>query len=193
MEEEESRFGPGSLVEDKKQKKLKDALDKNASKKKFAGLVKRPTTSGTGEKKGLSYKEYQENLKKLAEKKKADAERRKQAEDDLKNSFAAYGSSSSSEEEDNSNSEPAPVQDVTENDFKVPPPPVPAIITSDEPDTDTVDCAASSNLPPGFMSDPVDQPKTEDQEEQLKAGSKRKSSAEFGSNDFWSSITKKKS
>merc|ERR1711990_1256421 len=56
MEEEETRFGQSSLAEDKKQKKLKDALDKNASKKKFAGLVKRPTTSGTGEKKGLSYK-----------------------------------------------------------------------------------------------------------------------------------------
>jgi len=183
MDEEETRFGPTSLAEDKKQKKLKDALDKTASKKKFAGLIKRPTTSGTSTKRGTSYKDYQDNLKKIEEKKKADAEQRKAS----LASLSVYGDSSSSGEEDNSS--PKRVSGEAENesnlsDFKVPALPVHES-SSDSHENDS----SKPNLPPGFTSDPIDTPGVV---ERPKAGSKRKSSTEFGSNDFWSSITKKK-
>merc|ERR1712174_159164 len=84
---------------DKKQKKLKDALDKNASKKKFAGLIRKTSGASGGEKKGMSFKQYQENLRKVEEKKKEEAERRKKAEENIMSTFAAYGSSSSSDED----------------------------------------------------------------------------------------------
>ena len=183
---------------DKRQKKLKDALDKNASKKKFAGLV-RKSTNDSG-KKGMSFKQYQENLKKVEEQKKAEADRRKQAESNLMSTLAAYGSSSSDEDgendngevTENTNAETSPENTSTEPDeFKVPE--IPTQVEQDEespPNTPTEN--DPPNLPPGFIDNPdisTDDTKTE---ELAKAGSKRKSSAEFGTSDFWSSITKKK-
>ena len=183
---------------DKRQKKLKDALDKNASKKKFAGLV-RKSTNDSG-KKGMSFKQYQENLKKVEEQKKAEADRRKQAESNLMSTLAAYGSSSSDEDSENdnagvtenTNAETSPENtNVEPDEFKVPE--IPTQVEQDEespPNTPTEN--DPPNLPPGFIDNPdisTDDTKTE---ELAKAGSKRKSSAEFGTSDFWSSITKKK-
>lgn len=183
---------------DKRQKKLKDALDKNASKKKFAGLV-RKSTNDSG-KKGMSFKQYQENLKKVEEQKKAEAERRKQAESNLMSTLAAYGSSSSDEDGENDNGEVAENTNaetspentnVEPDEFKVPE--IPTQIEQNEespPNSPTEN--GLPNLPPGFIDNPDNSTDDTKTEELAKAGSKRKSSAEFGTSDFWSSITKKK-
>ena len=183
---------------DKRQKKLKDALDKNASKKKFAGLV-RKSTNDSG-KKGMSFKQYQENLKKVEEQKKAEAERRKQAESNLMSTLAAYGSSSSDEDGENDNDEVAENTNAETNpentnvqpdEFKVPE--IPTQIEQNEespPNSPTEN--DPPNLPPGFIDNPDNSTDDTKTEELAKAGSKRKSSAEFGTSDFWSSITKKK-
>ena len=171
MEEQEERFG--NFIEDKKQKKLKEALDKGKSKKKFANLVK----TGESSKKGISFKQYQANLKAVEEKKKQAEEKRKQAEESLKSSFAAYGSSSSSEDE----SEEPPVVAVeppspeipTGTEFKEPLPP--AEVPVDE-------------LPPGFVDPPTESPK----EKSPPPSADKKRPAEIGSADFWSSVIKKK-
>lgn len=201
---------------DKRQKKLAEALDKTASKKKFAGLIRK---SGTGEKtgatkKGMSFKQYQENLKIAEEKRKAEVERRKKAEESLKSSFAAYGSSSSDENSDeekseeirensdesqeNSTSENTPENTDKTTGFKIP-----AIPQSPTPmaSNNTPNPLESSNqvekpdLPAGFIDPEMDDSSSpgKDDASPPKAGQKRKSSAEFGTNDFWSSITKKKS
>ena len=175
MEEQEERFG--NAAEDKKQKKLRDALDKDKSKKKFAGLVK---TGGESSKKGISFKQYQANLKAAEAKKKEAEEKRKKAEESLKNSFAAYGSSSS-DEDDETPAEPTPAP---KSPSPPPPPkeefktPAPVVVEAPPP----VD-----KLPPGFIDEPespkeIDKPKDET----------KKRPAEIGSADFWSSVIKKK-
>jgi len=193
-------------VGDKRQKKLKDALDKTASKKKFAGLVRKSTATNESGKKGMSFKQYQENLKKVEEQKKAEAERRKQAENNIMSTFAAYGSSSSDEDSETDNNDSAENktssvgEDSTENEspneFKVPEIPVAPIEQEESPPKSPpaeTDSSPPPNLPPGFMDDNPDNSTDDTKSEELaKAGSKRKSSAEFGTSDFWSSITKKK-
>lgn len=193
-------------VGDKRQKKLKDALDKTASKKKFAGLVRKSTATNESGKKGMSFKQYQENLKKVEEQKKAEAERRKQAENNIMSTFAAYGSSSSDEDSETDHNDIAenktssvgedPTENESPNEFKVPEIPVAPIEQEESPPksppTET-DSSPPPNLPPGFMDDNPDNSTDDTKSEELaKAGSKRKSSAEFGTSDFWSSITKKK-
>jgi len=188
---------------DKRQKKLKDALDKNASKKKFAGLVRKSTATNNSGKKGMSFKQYQENLKKVEEQKKAEAERRKQAENNIMSTFAAYGSSSSDEDGETDNSEAVENKtssvdeqsietDENPDEFKVPQ--IPTQIEQDEspPKSPTETDSSPPNLPPGFIDNPDNSTDDTKTEELAKAGSKRKSSAEFGTSDFWSSITKKK-
>lgn len=189
---------------DKRQKKLKDALDKNASKKKFAGLVRKSTATNNSGKKGMSFKQYQENLKKVEEQKKAEAERRKQAENNIMSTFAAYGSSSSDEDGETDNNEAVenktipvdeePTEETNENpdEFKVPE--IPEQIEKEEspPKSPTETESSPPNLPPGFIDNPDNSTDDTKTEELAKAGSKRKSSAEFGTSDFWSSITKKK-
>jgi len=189
---------------DKRQKKLKDALDKNASKKKFAGLIRKSTATNNSGKKGMSFKQYQENLKKVEEQKKAEAERRKQAENNIMSTFAAYGSSSSDEDGETDNNEAlenktSPVgeqsteqTDENPDEFKVPQ--IPTQIEQDEspPKSPTETDSSPPNLPPGFIDNPDNSTDDTKSEELAKAGSKRKSSAEFGTSDFWSSITKKK-
>jgi len=189
---------------DKRQKKLKDALDKNASKKKFAGLVRKSTATNDDGKKGMSFKQYQENLKKVEEQKKAEAERRKQAENNLMSTFAAYGSSSSDEDSETDNNENVEnkISTVAEEsheessgnpgEFKVPE--IPAQTDQKEfPQEPQIETDSSPpNLPPGFIDNPDNSTDNTKTEELAKAGSKRKSSAEFGTSDFWSSITKKK-
>jgi len=182
---------------DKRQKKLKDALDKNASKKKFAGLVRKSTTANGSGKKGMSFKQYQENLKKVEEQKKAEAERRKQAESNLMSTFAAYGSSSSDEDGENGDIAENETTHVTEESAEVKPdefkvPEIPIEVEQDEspPEPKTETDSSPPNLPPGFIDNPDNS--TDDTKTEAKAGSKRKSSAEFGTSDFWSSITKKK-
>lgn len=193
-------------VGDKRQKKLKDALDKTASKKKFAGLVRKSTATNESGKKGMSFKQYQENLKRVEEQKKAEAERRKQAENNIMSTFAAYGSSSSDEDSETDHNDIAenktssvgedPTENESPNEFKVPEIPVAPIEQEESPPksppTET-DSSPPPNLPPGFMDDNPDNSTDDTKSEELaKAGSKRKSSAEFGTSDFWSSITKKK-
>ena len=188
---------------DKRQKKLKDALDKNASKKKFAGLVRKSTATNNSGKKGMSFKQYQENLKKVEEQKKAEAERRKQAENNIMSTFAAYGSSSSDEDGETDNNEAVENKtssvdeqsietDENPDEFKVPQ--IPIQIEQDEspPKSPTKTDSSPPNLPPGFIDNPDNSTDDTKTEELAKAGSKRKSSAEFGTSDFWSSITKKK-
>lgn len=188
---------------DKRQKKLKDALDKNASKKKFAGLVRKSTATNNSGKKGMSFKQYQENLKKVEEQKKAEAERRKQAENNIMSTFAAYGSSSSDEDGETDNNEAVENKtssvdeqsietDENPDEFKVPQ--IPTQIEQDEspPKSPTETDSSPPNLPPGFIDNPDNSTDDTKTEELAKAGSKRKSSAEFGTSDFWSSITKKK-
>lgn len=188
---------------DKRQKKLKDALDKNASKKKFAGLVRKSTATNNSGKKGMSFKQYQENLKKVEEQKKAEAERRKQAENNIMSTFAAYGSSSSDEDGETDNNEAVENKtssvdeqstetDENPDEFKVPQ--IPIQIEQDEspPKSPTETDSSPPNLPPGFIDNPDNSTDDTKTEELAKAGSKRKSSAEFGTSDFWSSITKKK-
>jgi len=189
---------------DKRQKKLKDALDKNASKKKFAGLVRKSTATNNSGKKGMSFKEYQENLKKVEEQKKAEAERRKQAENNLMSTFAAYGSSSSDEdgetennaiaENKNTSADEESTEETSENpdEFKVPEIPAQTEQEESPPKSPTETESSPPNLPPGFIDNPDNSTDDTKTEELAKAGSKRKSSAEFGTSDFWSSITKKK-
>jgi len=189
---------------DKRQKKLKDALDKNASKKKFAGLVRKSTATNNSGKKGMSFKEYQENLKKVEEQKKAEAERRKQAENNLMSTFAAYGSSSSDEDGETDNNDIAEnkntsvdeesTEETSENpdEFKVPEIPAQTEQEESPPKSPTETESSPPNLPPGFIDNPDNSTDDTKSEELAKAGSKRKSSAEFGTSDFWSSITKKK-
>jgi len=189
---------------DKRQKKLKDALDKNASKKKFAGLVRKSTATNNSGKKGMSFKEYQENLKKVEEQKKAEAERRKQAENNLMSTFAAYGSSSSDEdgetennaiaENKNTSVDEESTEETSENpdEFKVPEIPAQTEQEESPPKSPTETESSPPNLPPGFIDNPDNSTDDTKTEELAKAGSKRKSSAEFGTSDFWSSITKKK-
>merc|ERR1711914_6473 len=151
---------------DKRQKKLKDALDKNASKKKFAGLVRKSTATNNSGKKGMSFKQYQENLKKVEEQKKAEAERRKQAENNIMSTFAAYGSSSSDEDGETDNNEAVEnktssveeqsTEQTDENpeEFKVPQ--IPTQIEQDESPSKSPTETDSSppNLPPGFIDNP---------------------------------------
>jgi len=173
MEEQEERFG--NFIEDKKQKKLKEALDKGKSKKKFANLVK----TGESSKKGISFKQYQANLKAVEEKKKQAEEKRKQAEESLKSSFAAYGSSSSSEDEADAPEPPVVAveekspEEPIETEFKEPLPP--AEVPVDE-------------LPPGFVDPPAESSK----EKSPPPSEDKKRPAEIGSADFWSSVIKKK-
>ena len=173
MEEQEERFG--NFIEDKKQKKLKEALDKGKSKKKFANLVK----TGESSKKGISFKQYQANLKAVEEKKKQAEEKRKQAEESLKSSFAAYGASSSSEDEADAPEPPVVAveekspEEPIETEFKEPLPP--AEVPVDE-------------LPPGFVDPPAESPK----EKSPPPSADKKRPAEIGSADFWSSVIKKK-
>ena len=136
----------------------------------------------------MSFKEYKEHLAKIEQNKKAEAERRKNAEEALKSSLgAAYGSSSSSEEETEADikEENLETKETTNNLFKVPSFPNNSenFPSSDPGNSLTTD---SPDLPPDFIDKPVLPNKPS-----VKAGEKRKSSAEFGSSDFWSTITKK--
>ena len=174
LEEQEERFG--NAAEDKKQKKLREALDKDKSKKKFAGLVK---TGGESSKKGISFKQYQANLKATEAKKKEAEEKRKKAEETLKSSFAAYGSSSSDEDDETAEPNPAPKspspQSPVEQEFKVPEP----VVSEKPPPVD--------QLPPGFIDEPEVSKETDKPKDETK-----KRPAEIGSADFWSSVIKKK-
>jgi len=191
MEEEEERFG--SAAEDKKQKRLKEALDKTASKKKFAGLIKTGESS-TG-KKGVSFKQYQANLKAVEEKKKRDEQKRKETENELKNTFAAYGSSSSSEDEeadepvtvvaaapvDKEEDEPDDSFHVGNEHFKMPLPVSPTKPPTPPP---------VNQLPPGFVDD--DEEEKDEVETDKETKTEKKRPAEIGSEDFWSSVVIKK-
>lgn len=175
MEEQEERFG--NAAEDKKQKKLREALDKDKSKKKFAGLVK---TGGESSKKGISFKQYQANLKAAEAKKKEAEEKRKKAEESLKSSFAAYGSSSSDEDDETAEPNPTPKspspQPPAEVEFKAP---EPLVTEESSPPVD--------QLPPGFIDEPEVPKETDKPKDETK-----KRPAEIGSADFWSSVIKKK-
>lgn len=173
LEEEENPIY--IAIEDKRNKKLEEALDKNKSLKKFGNIIK-VKSENSGEKKGMSYREFQERTKKLEAAKKAAEEAKEAARSQLLSGFAGYGSSSSDEE---AAALPEPEvfakPDIPSPNEKPEKNVSPESSDEDEP---------SPNLPAGFFEKSASE-----------AGSiveDRKRKAEFGSDDFWSSMTKKK-
>ena len=177
---------------DKRAKKLAQALDKSGTKKKFSSLVK-VNSSNTVKvgKIGVSYKEYQEKLKRQAEEKIRQEKIKQEKQKELTNMFSAYGSSSSSDEE------PEKLDKIKAQNLK------PEEIDRDpdpasEPEefqevTQTDESEVQKDIPSGFFDDNHKAETKSEPETKLEESKKRKASATFGSNDFWSSVTKKKS
>ena len=137
----------------------------------------------------MSYREFQEQVKRNEAAKKAAEAAKEKAKAQLVSGFAGYGSSSSDEEttdnkEENEESAkmeaptriPTGAEQIQENP--------PAESDSDE--------EPPASLPAGFFAKPeVPEPKAEEPKEKEPESKKRK--AEFGSNDFWNNMIKKKS
>ncbi|CAG5107806.1 Oidioi.mRNA.OKI2018_I69.chr1.g3496.t1.cds [Oikopleura dioica] len=190
LEEEENPIL--SSIEDKRSRQLREALDKKSSLKKFGSIVKVKAKTTEGKKKGMSYREFQEQVKRNEAAKKAAEAAKEKAKAQLVSGFAGYGSSSSDEETtDNKeeNEEPTKMED-DQAPTRIPteveeiPENTPAESDSDE--------EPPASLPAGFFAKPeVPEPKAEEPKEKEPESKKRK--AEFGSNDFWNNMIKKKS
>ena len=176
---------------DKRAKKLAQALDKSGTKKKFSSLVK-VNSSNTVKvgKVGVSYKEYQEKLKRQAEEKIRQEKIKEEKQKELTNMFSAYGSSSSSDEEpekiDNIKAETDSKPEKIDQGPASEPEEFHEITQSDESEV-------QKDIPSGFFDNNHKAETKSEPETRLEESKKRKASATFGSNDFWSSVIKKKS
>lgn len=207
-----------SLAQDKRQRKIREATDKEGSKKKFSTLIKvgKSAVPSVGKHVGISYKEYQQRLKLKEEEKKREEERKKASQDRLTTMFAGYGSSSSSDEESPKTEPqfllPKPPKKLPKNKTVTQPKHEAENETKVEPESEeesqVVEQAEEDvegeeddhdqtepTLPQNFFDEPKKEPKEEPkEEEEVETGpkKKRKASASFGTDDFWSSVTKKK-
>lgn len=186
---EEDTFHLPSLAQDKKNRKLKEATDREGTKKKFSTLVvKKSAAAKVPGQKTLSYRELQERRKQREEELKKEAEMKKESEEKLTSMMAAYGSSSSDEDE-----KPDTKAEVKAEQEKE------SVVQQSDDTANTEPVAAQpgddvkfepeehdSQLPGNFFDDDSQAVKEE-------PGRKRKASASFGTQEFWSSVIKKKS
>ena len=184
---EEDTFQLPSLAQEKKNRKLKEATDREGTKKKFSTLVVKKSAAATVPgKKTLSYRELQERRKQREEELKKEAEMKRESEAKLTSMMAAYGSSSSDEDEKPDTKvevkaeQEAETVDHQSNDTADSKPEDPGEDVKVEPEEH------GSQLPVNFFDDDGQATKEE-------PGRKRKASASFGTQEFWSSVIKKKS
>jgi len=196
LEEEENPIY--SSIEDKRSRQLREALDKKSSLKKFGSIIKLKKAS-EGQKKGMSFRDYKEQVKRNEDAKKAEAAAKAKARTELVSGFAAYGSSSSDDEptqEDNQkpSDEPQSVQEENESCNNK----TEQNENDGMPKSNTLKKAVSSesdeeppaSLPAGFFAKPEVPEEVQKPKEAEVETKKRK--ADFGTDDFWSNMIKKK-
>ena len=138
----------------------------------------------------MSYREFQEQVKRNEAAKKAAEEAKEKAKAQLVSGFAGYGSSSSDEETADNKEEN---QEAAEMEEAQAPARIPTEAEENPPAESDSDEEPPASLPAGFFAKPeVPQPKDEDTNEKKEPESKKRK-AEFGSNDFWTKMIKKKS
>jgi len=193
LEEEENPIY--SSIEDKRSRQLREALDKKSSLKKFGSIIKLKKSSEV-QKKGMSFRDFQEKIKRNEEAKKAEAAAKEKARTELVSGFAGYGSSSSDDEppsddvqkpksveNKNESSNNGAEEDNDEKNEAVPKSESPEKVVSSESDEEP-----PASLPPGFFA----KPEVPEQVQEAEPENTKKRKAEFGTDDFWSSMIKKK-